>query len=125
MKKDNICLTLNFKGLTEAQAITLVKMAKIMEYCGQIGASRTVSFFADGDGDFCPKVDYTTSDPLRFTEKKLVLDLEIMQAMENGSNFKLDYDDTAWQLDHDTNCNMKKEAEQIYDELAATHKILM
>ena len=42
-------LTINFNNITEAQAITLVKAAKIMEWCGKVGTSRNVTFFADGD----------------------------------------------------------------------------
>ena len=33
-------------------------MLKYMERLGSVGASRTVSFFADGDGDFRPKFEF-------------------------------------------------------------------
>lgn len=31
---------------------------KAMEYCGNIGASRNVTLFSDGDGDFHPKFNW-------------------------------------------------------------------
>lgn len=33
---------------------------KRMQTLGNVGASRTLSFFADGDGDFHPKFSWTT-----------------------------------------------------------------
>ena len=33
-------------------------MLRQMERLGHIGASRTISFFADGDGDFRPKFEW-------------------------------------------------------------------
>ena len=117
-------LTINFKNITEAQAITLVKAAKIMEWCGKVGTSRNATFFADGDGNFRPEVSYNSSDPLRFTEKKLALDIEIMNAMKNHTDFKLDFDDTAWQLESDTALNLKPESEREYDELSKIYGIL-
>ena len=117
-------LTINFKNITEAQAITLVKAAKIMEWCGKVGTSRNVTFFADGDGNLRPEVSYNSSDPLRFTEKKLALDIEIMNAMKNHTDFKLDFDDTAWQLESDSALNLKPESEREYDELSKIYGIL-
>jgi len=42
-------------------------MLKAMEYCGRIGASRNVALYADGDGDFRPKFNWT--DPLPMPAK--------------------------------------------------------
>lgn len=33
---------------------------KYMEYCGNVGHSAAVGFFADGDGDFHPKFEIDT-----------------------------------------------------------------
>lgn len=38
-------------------------MLKYMEYLGGIGSSRKVSFFADGDGDFRPKFEWSGNLP--------------------------------------------------------------
>lgn len=115
-------LTINFKDVSKAQAITLVKMAKIMEWCGHVGTSRNVTFFADGDGDFRPTVTYEATEDISYTEK-LSTDLEIMEAQENHNDFKLDYDDVAWQIE-DEKCPLKKESEKRYNELIKKHKIL-
>ena len=119
-------LTINFKDVSKAQAITLVKMAKIMEWCGQVGTSRNVTFFADGDGDFRPKVTYEATEDISY-DNKLAIDIDIMTAQEKSSDFKLDYDSVAWQIDspgcHDA-MPLTDEGEKKYDELIKKHKIL-
>jgi hypothetical protein len=48
-------------------------MLKKMEYLGNIGASRAVTIYADGDGDFRPKFswqeDLSLAEPLKKEEK--------------------------------------------------------
>lgn len=116
-------LTLTFDEISEAQAITLVKMAKIMEYCGNIGTSRNVTFFADGDGDFRPKVSYESDGELGFEKKPLEIDLNIWETMDKHSDFRLDYDSVAWQIG-DTDCNLTKDGQEKYNILSLKHKIL-
>ena len=116
-------LNLSFKGITKAQAITLVKMAKIMEWCGRVGTSRNVTFFADGDGNFRPKVSYEASKDISYTEK-LAMDLEIWEAQDEHKDFKLDFDSVAWQVDHDTKCELKPDAELKWDSMKKNHDIL-
>ena len=45
-----------------------MSMLKYMEQLGNIGSSRKVTFYADGDGDFRPKfkseVEYETVEPV-------------------------------------------------------------
>ena len=50
-------------------------MLKYMEYLGNIGSSRMVSLFSDGDGDFNPKFEFD----IDFDEKSSVLDLMTTQ----------------------------------------------
>lgn len=40
-----------------------LSMLKYMEQLGNIGGSRMVSFFSDGDGDFRPKFEWDSSLP--------------------------------------------------------------
>lgn len=44
-----------------------LSMLNLMEYNSNVGKSRIVSFYSDGDGDFCPKfkpnIDYTEVEP--------------------------------------------------------------
>lgn len=35
-----------------------IAMLKYMQYCGSIGRSRRITFYADGDGDYQPKFEY-------------------------------------------------------------------
>lgn len=116
-------LNLSFKGITKAQAITLVKMAKIMEWCGRVGTSRNVTFFADGDGNFRPKVSYEASKDISYTEK-LAMDLEIWEAQDDHKDFKLDFDSVAWQVDNDTKCGLKPDSELKWDSMKKNHDIL-
>lgn len=44
-------------------AIQFLAMLKLMEYFGQVGSSRTVSFYSDGDGDFRPKFESSITFP--------------------------------------------------------------
>lgn len=39
-----------------------IGMLEQMQLLGRIGASRTLAFFSDGDGDFNPKFSYTFFD---------------------------------------------------------------
>jgi hypothetical protein len=45
-----------------------MSMLEYMEYCGNIGMSRMVGLYADGDGDFRPKfkanIEWTTQEPI-------------------------------------------------------------
>lgn len=38
-----------------------IQILDCMRWCGNVGASRTVAFYADGDGDFRP-FDFTIND---------------------------------------------------------------
>lgn len=40
-----------------------LSMLKYMQFLGGIGSSRKVSFYADGDGDFRPKFNWSSSLP--------------------------------------------------------------
>lgn len=46
-------------------------MLKWMEYCGDVGHSSIVGFYADGDGDFRPKfeIDYNHEEQKGYREK--------------------------------------------------------
>ena len=114
--KDMVKLNLAFDNISKAQAIALIKMAKIMQYCGRVGISRDVTFYADGDGDFRPDVKFECSEELPF-DTKFATDLSIWRAIESNENFKIDYDDIAWQID-DSNgqaLKLKEKSEDEYD----------
>lgn len=49
-------------------------MLKMMQYLGNIGSSRNLTFYSDGDGDFRPKFTWDESlpkeaDPLNYNQE--------------------------------------------------------
>lgn len=56
MSDDRVILTATIANLTPAQAVAVQAMLEYWQYLGAIGSSRHVSFMADGDGNFRPKV---------------------------------------------------------------------
>ena len=44
-------------------AAQLIGMFNTMQHLGSIGASRNITFYADGDGDFRPKFDLPSDIP--------------------------------------------------------------
>jgi len=52
-------LNVLFQKLTKDQLIALVAFFRHMSHCDQIGTSRHISFFVDGDGDFHPIIEMT------------------------------------------------------------------
>ena len=119
-------LTLTFDNISEAHAMTLIKAAKLMEYCGKIGASRDITVFADGDGDFRPKVSYDTDKALPMHGSKYAMDMHIWKYMEDGDNFYLDPDELAWQLPSPdfTPTKLEGVSEEMYDQLAKKYNIV-
>jgi len=98
-------------GVDQAQAIALKKMFKYMEYLGNIGSSRMCSFYADGDGNFRPKVkiDYPEELP-EVKEISGIITLEdIERAKEDNKrviqtyegDFAIDFDSIGWKIYHD------------------------
>lgn len=75
-------------NLTCAQAIALEDMLAAWEWLGSIGASRWTAFYADGDGNFRPKITVDGSRP-RFTP--LLIDAERWK----GDEYRIDFDTIA------------------------------
>jgi hypothetical protein len=65
------CTEFNIKVTMKDRWIPhFLAMLKYMEQLGNAGSSRTVSFFADGDGDFRPKFEWenelsSNAEPVR------------------------------------------------------------
>ncbi|MHA2065693.1 MAG: hypothetical protein ACXABY_15055 [Candidatus Thorarchaeota archaeon] len=49
-------LEIRIDGLDDVQAKELIRMFWLMNRLGQIGASRWLAFYADGDGSFRPHI---------------------------------------------------------------------
>jgi hypothetical protein len=82
---------IQIKNLTIAQSIALEDMMHTWETLGNVGGSRWTSFFADGDGNFHPKILYNGTRP----RKTDLLDEEIFW---KGNQYKIDSDAIAWKL---------------------------
>ena len=65
--KKTVTLKLRIENLTNSQAVALINMFQEMERFGKIGHSGYIGFYADGDGDFRPKI-YENS---KFSKKNL------------------------------------------------------
>lgn len=66
MSENKYNLTVKFEGLTGGQILALRLFFEMMEANGQAGHSEWMSFYADGDGNFRPKI--TTSVEGGFTD---------------------------------------------------------
>src|SRR5271167_3682662 len=58
-------MVVEFGSLTEAQALALEDLFALWNYMGSIGQSRWTAFFADGDGNFQPKITVDGRKPQR------------------------------------------------------------
>lgn len=85
-------LTVEIDNLTKAQALALESMFHQYMSLGQTGASRWVDFYADGDGNFQPKIIVNGHAPefSSFLDSK-----EIWKTDE----CRIDFDSIAWKTD--------------------------
>lgn len=82
--------------VTESQALTLQAMFDYWNWLGSAGASRHVSFYVDGDGNFQPKCEYSFSEKL----PELTKEMRKMAVIEDDRGHrKYDFDPIAWYLD--------------------------
>lgn len=95
---------IHIKNLTIAQSLALEDMMCTWETLGNVGASRWTSFFADGDGNFHPKILFNGSSPRK-------TDLLNEDQTWGGSEYKIDFDVIAWKL-RDNEPMEKKEAKR-------------
>ena len=94
MEKKYLPLTIHLENVSQAQAIALVKMFKYMQHLGQMGSSRTCSFFADGDGDFRPKFK-------SFEYPELLPPVNEVTGIKPNGDFSIDFDSISWKIYHD------------------------
>lgn len=93
-------MVITITNIHQAQAIAIKKMLDSWVSLGNVGSSRYVAFFADGDGDFHPDIKVKTSVPLPESER----DIKWVHAkFENGNSDEvgiIDYDAIAWEIYH-------------------------
>lgn len=81
-------ITVQINNITEAQAIALEDMFATWVYLGNIGGSRWTAFFADGDGNFRPKITIDGLKP-QFT------DLIDRDKLWETDEYRIDFDSIA------------------------------
>ena len=90
-------LTITMENLTEAQEIALNDLFATWQQLGSWGSSRWTAFFADGDGDFRPKIKINGEQP-KFTD---LVDRSVMWSAdkivalsfyEGGDAYHIDFD---------------------------------
>jgi hypothetical protein len=91
-------LTIEIDNLTEAQAIAIEDMFLFWENCGHMGSSRWSAFYADGDGNFHPKIKINNEDVKlnKIAEEARVKDNFTLD-IKRG-DYAIDFDNIAWKL---------------------------
>jgi hypothetical protein len=94
---EKVKMTVNME-VTIPQALALQAMFAYWNLLANVGSSRYVSFFVDGDGNFHPKCDVTYDKPIPFLTDEL-RDLAVVK--DNGGDRTYDFDPIAWEINHD------------------------
>ena len=84
--------------VTVPQALALQSMFKYWNYLGNVGSSREVAFYVDGDGNFKPRSNISFESDVDLP--KLTDEMEkISIVKDKGGDRTYDYDPIAWHLD--------------------------
>ncbi len=84
-------MIIEITNLTEAQKIAIEDMMHTWTALGNLGASRWTAFFADGDGDFRPKITIDGENPKS-------TNIISNDSKWQGDEYRMDYDAIAWKL---------------------------
>ena len=87
-------MTIQIENLTEAQAIAIEDMMRTWQVLGSWGSSRWTAFYADGDGNFRPKIT-VNGKPAEFTK---LLPRNHFWPQGDGGDYRIDFDSIAWKL---------------------------
>lgn len=90
-KKDRRSILVRIDNLTPAQELALCDYFAQWVRLGQVGSSRWTSFYADGDGNFRPKITVNGEKPEFFGTHEQVC------ARWKGDEYRLDFDEIAIQ----------------------------
>lgn len=88
--------------VTIPQALTLQTMFEYYNYLSSIGSSRMAGFYADGDGNFHPKVKCEFSEDIpELTDelKELALVTPVFRNTKGDNMY--DFDSIAWKIGHE------------------------
>ena len=87
-------LTVVIENVTEAQEIALNDLFATWQQLGNWGSSRWTAFFADGDGDFRPKITIN-GEKAKFTD---LMPREEMWKEGPHGEYRIDFDWIGWRL---------------------------
>jgi hypothetical protein len=95
-------IVVEIDNLTEAQEVALNDLFATWQQLGGNGSSRWTAFYADGDGDFRPKITINGAAP-KFTdllprEQFWSEDKTIAMKFYMGDAYKIDFDWIGWKL---------------------------
>ena len=85
-------INVEIENITDAQAIALEDMFRTWVNLGNLGSSRWTSFYADGDGNFRPKIKVDGKDA-KFSD---LIDEEMRNKMWKENEYKIDFDMIGW-----------------------------
>lgn len=89
---DKRSLLIEICNLTEPQVIALEDLLATWVQLGSHGASRWTAFYADGDGDFRPRITVNGETP-KFTDL-----LPRNKFWPDQHEYRIDFDAIAWKL---------------------------
>ena len=87
-------MKIEIEGLTEAQQIAIEDLLATWVQLSKIGSSRWTNFYADGDGNFKPKIT-VDGQPARHTD--LISADQKWPSGRHGS-YQMDFDWISWKL---------------------------
>ena len=90
-------LEVKLKNLTEAQAIALEDMFATWVELGNVGCSRWTSFYADGDGNFRPKVE-VNGEEAKCAPDNIISKEERGSVLWKDKEYKIDFDFVSYKL---------------------------
>lgn len=89
---DKLITQITISNLTKSQLIALEDMLATWVQLGNVGSSRWTSFYADGDGNFRPKIEIDGRKP-EFTK------LIPREVFWENEEYRIDFDTIAWSID--------------------------
>ncbi len=88
--------------VTIPQALALQAMFDYWNYLANIGSSRVVGFYVDGDGNFHPKCKFNANQPLPKLTEELAKRAQLKDTHDKfGNTVVFDFDPIAWRINHE------------------------
>jgi len=96
-------ITVEIDNLTEPQKLAIEDLLAMWQHLGSIGGSRWTAFFADGDGDFRPKVLINGHKPepcvlIKPKDRWKNLWYEDRYGQHPEEMYLIDFDEIAWAM---------------------------